>query len=275
MSGILRHLGVSMWRYLKLLGIQLKASLLLSMQYRADFFIDAVISMFWAVTAIAPLWVVYGERVGGQISGWSLGEAMLVVGCFIFLQAVLEGVIQPSLQTVVEHIRKGTLDFVLLKPADAQFLVSTARFQPWKASNFLASGVIFGVAFARLEVWPSLGNLAQGALLLVVATGLLYSLWIWVVSAAFVVVKVNNLTFLLSAILDVGRWPVGVFRGVLRWVFTFVIPTALMTTFPAQALLGVLSWAEFRLVIVCAVVFAIVSRWVWLRSIRYYTSASS
>ena len=28
---------------------------------------------------------------------------------------------------VVEHIRKGTLDFVLLKPADAQFLVSTAR----------------------------------------------------------------------------------------------------------------------------------------------------
>jgi ABC-2 type transport system permease protein len=29
---------------------------------------------------------------------------------------------------VMDHIRKGTLDFVLLKPADAQFLVSTARF---------------------------------------------------------------------------------------------------------------------------------------------------
>ncbi|MCL2625824.1 MAG: ABC-2 family transporter protein [Cystobacterineae bacterium] len=264
-----------MWRYFKLLGIQLKASLLLSMQYRADFFIDAVISLFWAATAIAPLWVVYGDKVQGKIPGWSLGEAMLVVGCFVFLQTVLDGAIQPSLQTVVEHIRKGTLDFVLLKPADAQFLVSTARFQPWKASSFLASLVIFAVAFARLGFWPSLGNWAQGALLLLLAVVLLYSLWIWVVSAAFIVVKVDNLTFLLSSVFDIGRWPSSVFRGILRWVFTFVIPTALMTTFPAKALLGVLSWAELGLAVVCTVIFAVVSRWVWLRSIRRYTSASS
>ncbi|MCL2012102.1 MAG: ABC-2 family transporter protein [Cystobacterineae bacterium] len=264
-----------MWRYGKLFWIQLKASLLLSMQYRADFFVDAVISMFWAATALAPLWVVYGEKVQGQIPGWGLGEAMLVVGCFVFLQTVLEGAIQPSLQTVIEHIRKGTLDFVLLKPADAQFLVSTARFQPWKASSFLASMAIFAVAFARIEVWPSFGNLARGAFLLLLAIGLLYSLWIWVVSAAFVVVKVDNLTFLLGSIFDVGRWPISIFRGFFRLLFTFVIPTAFMTTFPAQALLGVLTYGQLALVVVCTVIFAVVSRWVWLRSIRRYTSASS
>ena len=46
--------------------------------------------------------------------------------------AILEGAVSPSLTAVVEHIRKGTLDFVLLKPADAQFLVSTAKFEPWR-----------------------------------------------------------------------------------------------------------------------------------------------
>ena len=41
----------------------------------------------------------------------------------------------PSLGNVVEHIRKGTLDFVLLKPADAQFLVSTSRFEFFRFVN--------------------------------------------------------------------------------------------------------------------------------------------
>ena len=55
------------------------------------------------------------------------------------MQGILEGAINPSLTSVVEHIRKGTLDFVLLKPADAQFLVSTARFHPWRAINVVTA----------------------------------------------------------------------------------------------------------------------------------------
>ena len=55
----------------------------------------------------------------------------MVVGWFTLLHAVLEGAVSPSLTAVVEHVRRGTLDFVLLKPADAQFLVSTAKLEPW------------------------------------------------------------------------------------------------------------------------------------------------
>ncbi len=53
-------------------------------------------------------------------------------------------------------------------------------------------------------------------------------------SAAFYVVKVDNLTYLFESIFDAARWPASVFRGVLRVVFTFVIPLALMTTYPAR-----------------------------------------
>jgi ABC-type uncharacterized transport system permease subunit len=73
---------------------------------------------------------VFGVRQ--QVAGWSFEEALVVVGWFTLLRAVLEGAVSPSLTAVVEHVRKGTLDFVLLKPADAQFLVSTAKFEPWR-----------------------------------------------------------------------------------------------------------------------------------------------
>src|SRR5580692_3884938 len=117
--------------------VQLRSSVLLAMQYRADFLLDGFIEVFWMATAVIPLFVVFHVR--DVIAGWTFGEALMVMGWFTFLQGVLEGAINPSLVTVVEHIRKGTFDFVLIKPADAQFLVSTARFLPWRSVNVLSA----------------------------------------------------------------------------------------------------------------------------------------
>ena len=262
-----------MLRYARLLGIQLRASMLLAMQYRADFLIDAAIEVFWAVSAVLPLFVVFRTRP--QIAGWSFGEALLVAGWFSVLQGLLEGAINPSLTAVVEHVRKGTLDFVLLKPADAQFLVSTARFQPSRVINLVTALVIFVYAFRLLGRGPTASGLAVSGVLLVAATVLLYSLWIVTVSAAFHVVRIDNLTFLFTAVFDAARWPASVFRGFLHIVFTFVIPLGLMTTYPAEAMLGRLPFATVLASVGGAIGFAIFSRLVWLRSIGKYTSASS
>ncbi|MCC6334574.1 MAG: ABC-2 family transporter protein [Myxococcales bacterium] len=262
-----------MTRYLRLLGLQLRTSGLLAAQYRWDFLIDGVISVFWAATAVVPLFVVYGEATRPGIPGWNFGEALVVTGWFILLQGILDGAINPGLQAVVEHIRKGTLDFVLLKPADAQFLVSTARFHVWRVFSLLNAGVILGLAFHRVGRPPSLLGVAMALVLLVAATLLLYSLWILIVSAAFFVVKVDNLTYLFSSIFDAARWPSAVFRGALRFVFTFVIPLAVMTTFPAEALLGRLEPQTLAGAVLGACAFAGLARLVWLKSIGHYTSA--
>src|SRR6185503_19736733 len=108
-----------------------------------------------------------------------------------------------------------------------------------------------------------------------VATLLLYSLWILTVSAAFYVVKVDNLSYLFSSIFDAARWPVGIFPRVVRYIFTFGIPLALMTTFPAEALLGRLSREALLFSVVGSMAFAAFARLVWSRSIAFYTSASS
>jgi len=260
-------------RYLRLLGVQLRTSALLAAQYRYDFIIDGIISLFWTATAIIPLLVVFDQRP--TIAGWTAGEALLVIGWFTLLQGVLEGAINPSLTTVVDHIRKGTLDFVLLKPADAQFLVSTSKFLPWRIVNVIAALVIFGWAFHRIGSPPGWVDLAAAAFLFVTSVMLLYSLWIMTVSAAFYVVKIDNLTYLFSSIFDAARWPASVFPPLLRLVFTFVLPLALMTTFPARAMLGRLTPAEILVPLGGAVVFTVLARLVWTRSIGKYTSASS
>src|SRR3990172_2561075 len=98
-----------MLRYLRLLWLQLRTSVLLAAQYRWDFLVDAAISLMWTTTAVAPLVVVYQGSAKAGIPGWSFGEALVVTGWFILLQGVLDGAINPGLQAVIEHIRKGTL----------------------------------------------------------------------------------------------------------------------------------------------------------------------
>jgi viologen exporter family transport system permease protein len=260
-------------RYLRLLGIQLRASTAIALQYRVEFVGEGALALFWSLWSLVPLLVVFGHRPA--VAGWSFDEALVVMGWFTLMKGVLEGAVNPSLTSVVEHIRKGTLDFVLLKPADAQFLVSTAKFEPWRVVDVAAGLVIFAVAFHRMGRVPSPEHVAAALALLVCAAFTLYSLWILVVSAAFFVVKVDNLSFLFSSIFDAARWPASVFRGAWRIVFTLIVPLAVMTTYPALALLGHLHLRTGGLAVAGAAAFGGVARLVWSRSIGHYTSASS
>ena len=260
-----------MGRYLRLFGIQLRANALLSLQYRVDFFVQVAMAVFWSATALVPLVVLFGMRDG--VAGWSWPEALLVVGFFTTLKGVLAGAIQPSLTSVVEHIRKGTLDFLLLKPVDAQFLLSTSKLDLARISDVVAGLGIIGYALHETGRAPTLLGLGAAALLVGGAVAILYSLWILVVSLAFHVVKIDNLSYLIVSTFDAARWPSSVFRGVLSVIFTFVIPLALMTTFPALALLDRLTAAQLGIALGTALAFVVAGRLVWLRSIRHYTSA--
>jgi ABC-2 type transport system permease protein len=258
-------------RYLRLLVIQLKAAALLSLQYRLDFAIQAVMALFWTASALVPLWVLFSMRTG--VAGWSAHEALMVAGFFIALKGVLQGVIQPSLTNVVEHIRKGTLDFLLLKPVDAQFLLSTSKLDLPRVVDVIAGFALVAWSSAQAAQPPSASSLLLALAILVCATAILYGIWILVVSLAFKVVKIDNLSYLIVSTFDAARWPASVFRGALAFVFTFVVPLALMTTYPALALLGRIRPSQVLTSFLIAAVFLLVSRRVWLRSVRSYTGA--
>jgi ABC-2 type transport system permease protein len=264
-------------RYGRLLRVQLRMAMIGAAQYRADFVVRGLIALLWIAIALAPLVVVFGARQ--QVAGWTFPEALVVVAWFTLLKGILEGAVSPSLTAVVEHVRNGTLDFVLLKPADAQFLVSTAKFEPWRIIDISGALVIFVYAFRLLGRWPRPPQILLSLVFLGLATVTLYSIWILVVSAAFWVVKVDNLSYLFGSLFDAGRWPIDVFRGVfhgaLRFAFTFIFPLALMTTYPAQALLGKLDAGTAALALAGGATFATLSRLVWRRALRMYTSASS
>jgi len=260
-------------RYARLFAVQLRMSAVTAMQYRSDFLLKGAMAFVWLGVTLVPLVSVFHHR--SAVRGWSFPEALVVLACFSMMKGILEGAISPSLTSVVEHVRKGTLDFLLLKPADAQFLVSTARIEPWKVMDLVGGLAVFAYAFHRLGHAPTARAVGVAVALMGVGVMVLYALWILVVSAAFWVVKVDNLSYLFGSLFDAGRWPIAVFRGALWFAFTFIFPLALMTSYPAMALLDRLSASTAVAALAGGLAFASVARWVWLRALGFYTSASS
>ncbi len=141
-------------RALRVLRALLHASVALALQYRIEFAVEGALALLWMAVTLVPLLVVFGNR--GAVAGWTFPEMLIVLGWFVALKGVLEGTLSPSLMQVVEHVRKGTLDFVLIKPADAQLLVSFAKIEPWRVVDLVGAGFIFAYAFTWL---PYIRNL--------------------------------------------------------------------------------------------------------------------
>lgn len=262
--------GASPWAAL---AAQWRIAWMTALQYRSNFVAEAVMTLFWLGWTVAPLFFVFHQR--GTIAGWTWDEALIVTGFFVTLQGLLEGIVDPNLRGVVEHVRKGTLDFVLLKPHDAQLLVSVSRTVPAKIFHVLGGVGLVVWASARLDRAPTATDIGVAATLLVAGALALYGLWLVIVSTAFWFVRIDNLSYLLASILDAGRWPVTIYRSAVRFVLTFIVPVGIMTTWPALSLRGEMQPSTAVAAIATSAVFLVVSRLVWRFALRHYASASS
>lgn len=263
-----------MSRYLRLAMLQLRISAAEAMAYRSDFVIQGLISLGWMAITLLPYLVLFDGRrlIAGD---WDAASALVVMSYFLGINAVLVGVVSPSVTSMIEQIRSGAFDYVLLKPVDAQLLVSTSRYEPWRIFDLLGAIALGVYAFHLRGSAPAAIDVVVGMLLFVSGVLAMYAMWIACAAASFWVVRLDNLAYLLGAIFDTGRWPVQVFRGMWRLVFTAVIPVALMTTFPAMALLGRLSLTTGLATVGGSLLMLILSRLLWRAAIRNYTSASS
>lgn len=260
-------------RYVALAKQFVETALVQALAYRVEFLVSLVIALFWAVFTLAPLYIVFSHR--SEIGGWTFERSLIVLAFFVMQKALLEGFVAPNLMQIVEHVRQGTLDYVLLRPADAQFLLSFSRFSFPKLIDFTGGVLLFGYALYATGHVPSVLEALACLTLLLSGTVILYAIFTLVVSTAFWLVRVDNLAFVLDAIFDAGQFPVTVFRGTARAVLTFVIPVGLMTTYPAMALLGLLDVTGMLTALGIAMGFFALARFVFTLAISKYASASS
>lgn len=262
-------------RYASLWFALVRISLVQEMMFKLNFLLWIVVEALWFALQLAFMGVLYSHT--DSIGGWSKWEVILLSGCSQFLMQLVSIFFMTNLTNLSELIRNGKLDFFLLLPVNARFLISTRKFEVGNCVNALLGLAVIVWALVKLNYLPTLAQLAGFGLLC--AAGLLvhYSLMSLLASLAFWTVRAQGVVWGYYNLFNLARLPDAAFpRGVFKAVFTFALPMLLVSNVPAKLLVNRLESAwEMGLLFGMALVCFGASHWVWRRAMRRYTSASS
>jgi ABC-2 type transport system permease protein len=197
------------------------------------------------------------------------------MGLFVIFNGIIDGILRPNIIRLTEYIQKGTLDFVLIKPANSQFLATITAISVFKGFDLMMGLGLITVGLYRLHHFPTLADVTLFTTMLVAGLIIVYSLWLFLATLAFWFVRIENFTELFYTFYEAGRFPITVYRGWIRGLLTFVIPVAFLTTFPAATLMGRLSPIYAAAAFGMAGLLLYLASKFWHYAVRFYSSASS
>jgi ABC-2 type transport system permease protein len=260
-------------RSVQLVWLSLRLGVLNALQYRADFFIQVFQSVIGLGTALAGIAVVFSQT--DDLGGWSRDELVALVGVFLLVGGLINVVIRPSMERLMEGVRLGTLDFTLTKPADAQVLVSTRQVDVWRLVDVVLGSVVVVIAVASLGERVGIERAVAFGLLLFAGVAIIYSFLLVLATLSFWLVRLENILVIFATMYEAGRWPVGLYPPWLRLALTVVVPVAFAITVPVETLVGRLETTTLLATVGLAGVFLVGSRWFWTFGLRHYTGASA
>jgi ABC-2 type transport system permease protein len=266
-------------RYLRLFWAFARFGLATEMAYRANFLIKLVVELLW----LGILLVFYGALFyhTKAIADWNWHQYLFFMGCHYALAGVVETFFLENCTGFADLVRSGDLDFYLLKPIDEQFLV-TGRGIDWSTLPNVAQGAIIMVVALVWGQWVfDPVRLVLFLALFVCGCAMAYSFLLLLCSASVWFVRNQSLLELWWLFTTLMRHPRQIFDKVwwaqpIGRVFTLVVPILLVVSVPAETMVRVVfdPWAVAG-VLVATVILVWLSRWFFFFALRSYRSASS
>ena len=270
-------------------------SLVREMTFRVNFVLQCVSSLSWTLMNVGFYLIIFNHaKQIGPGTGWYKYEFFVFLATTMLINSTVQAFFMPNAQEFSELIRRGDLDFALLKPIDTQFLISLQRIEWSQFANFLAGMILLGVSTWQLVSRPD-DPITLSPILIVlyplyVLTGvaILYSLMIALAATSIWLGRNQSLYNFWFYLTNFSRYPMDIYQGwpwgnMLRLFFTFVVPVLVVVNVPARLVAQPLYPESSLSLDVLLPVFALLatvasvlgSRWVFTRALRSYRSASS
>lgn len=206
------------------------------------------------------------------LAGYNLTQTL-----FFFLSfSLVDTLVQTIFREVYRFrpaIINGTFDYYLIKPFNPLFRALVSG--PDIIDLILLLPLILVIANFITKLNISLEGLIVYILLLTVAFVIALSFHILVLSLAVLTTEIDHAILIYRDVTGMGRFPVDIYREPLRGLLTFALPVGIMMSFPAKALMGLLSMELIIYSVSFAVVFLYISLRIWNLSLKHYSSASS
>lgn len=264
-------------RHLRILICCWKNCLIRELGFRTHFLVNAASELLWVAAMLLFLHIIFSRTP--QISGWTAEQYLFLMGTHMIITSLSEALFYGNCWRFSQLVRSGDLDFVLLRPASTQFLLSFERIDYSALANVPVGIGLCVYAVHRMEQPVSAAQVAAFAVLVLAGVAILYSLVFMFAISSVWLIRQTGLEHLWFYTVSLSRYPSEIYRrflgGALFFTLVFVIPVLLVANVPARAVVRALQpgWSAYMLAL--AVVLVLFSRVALTTALRWYRSASS
>lgn len=243
------------------------------LEYRLNFFIGALCTVFEHVAGLLLIWVVMQQVP--SLNGWRYDEVLLVYGLLAMAKAITY-MFADNLWTVGRtYIRTGGFDRFLVRPIDPLFHLLADRFDHQGIGHFLVGGALVAKATTALSVvWTPL-NALYLAVAVLSGGAIFIALNLITCVSAFWIMDSVPVTRVVFEMHEFAKYPLSMYHPRIGDMLTWLVPYGFASFYPASYLLGrnvgALAWVA---PLVAGALLFVGYRF-WLFGLRHYTGTGS
>jgi ABC-2 type transport system permease protein len=260
------HRYFRIWKQLAIMGFKIQTGHPLS---SSGYLLGKLVRIIFFMVFLAAIF-----KHTQALAGYTLEEVALFFLTFNLVD-ILAQLFFRGIYGIRSLIREGDLDYFLIQPTNVLFRVA------FNTVDFLDVFTVIPVTAAIIYVFQNIpGGIHPDRLLmylLLCANGMVIALAIHIAVASLAVLtqELENTIWIYRDVMTLGRFPSDIYNASLQSVLTFVIPVAVMISFPAKAYLGKLATPWIWQAVLMAAGSLSLSLYFWNYATRKYTSVSS
>lgn len=260
--------------YRKLAGARIRAD----WQYRGPFIGYTLTQGLITFLDFIQIAVIFNQI--DQLAGWSVAEVAFLYGASSIAFHLGDAFISQC-ERAPQRVKTGEFDLLLIRPVPTLFHLCADDFAFRRFGKLIQSAAVFVTALVVLDISWNPAKVGMLAVMLVSGTAIFAAVWVttsaiamWMIDATEIM---NSFTYGSSF---AAQYPLPVMTRWLRRFFTFVVPAAFVSYFPAlyildkEDTLDVPDWIAFAAPVVALLLLA-VARFAWTAAIRHYRSTGS
>lgn len=261
--------------YLKLYVTNMSRSMISRMEFRNDLFIGIFGFFIQNVAALLSLYFIV--RNIPSLSGWNMYQMGFLYG-FTMMPIAIDHLLTDELWRLAYfRVKRGDLDSYFLRPVPVLFQVLSETFQPEAFGELIVGTVMLVLCGAKCDInWT-----VSKVVLIVVATFIgaliVTAIKILTASPAFILKRSGYIMQIMYNFRDYTRYPIGIYPKAIKIMILALFPFGLIISYPVEAIMfeKINTWMLCGVITVMAVVFMIISCYVWTICARRYESTGS
>lgn len=231
-------------------------------------FIISIIGMMLNNIAFLVLWYYFGKTVG-ELNGWKPIDIFGLYGFSTVGYGIICGFFS-GIFNIPTYISTANLDKYLLTPKNILLKISTSKIST-SAFGDLLYGVICFILFAFFR-HLTINQILLSLLLMILVSVLFYSFCVICMTISFYVMDGAHVSEgFYGLFLSTSLYHGGAFTGILRLIFTFLVPSLVIGALPVE-LVNDFSTIKLLLIIGITIFWFIVSILFFNKSLKRYES---